>query len=213
MAWVSSSRMPTDAIAFETRDALDRWLKRNHDKQSELWVRVYKKGSGQPSVDWGDCVVAALGWGWIDGQRKSLDEASFLQRLTPRRPRSSWSKKNCAHAEGLIAAGRMHAPGLAQVEAARRDGRWDHAYAGSADMTIPDDFVAALKKNAAAKKFYATLDRRNLFAIYHRVHTAKKLETRAKTINAIVDRLARGKPFHETRSVALARPHRASASS
>lgn len=90
----------------------------------------------------------------------------------------------------------MHAPGLAHVEAARRDGRWDRAYAGSAEMTIPDDFLAALQKNAAAKKFYASLDRRNLFAIYHRVHTAKKPETRAKRISAIVDRLARGEPFY-----------------
>ncbi len=194
---MSSSRMPTERpIAFETRDAFDDWLKRNHDKQTELWVRIYKKASGKRSVDWGDCVVAALAWGWIDGQRKSLDEASFMQRFTPRRPRSSWSKKNCSLAEGLIADGRMHAPGLAQVEAARRDGRWERAYAGSAEMTIPDDFLAALKKSAAAKKFYATLDRRNLFAIYHRVHNAKKPETRTKRIKAIVDQLARGKAFY-----------------
>jgi uncharacterized protein YdeI (YjbR/CyaY-like superfamily) len=133
--------------------------------------------------------------GWIDGQRKAIDEVSFMQRLTPRRPRSSWSKKNCALAESLIADGRMHAPGLAQVEAARRDGRWERAYAGSAEMTIPDDFLAALKENVAAKIFYATLDRRNLFAIYHRVHSAKKPETRTKRIHVIVDQLARGKPL------------------
>lgn len=189
--------MPVDApIAFATREALERWLKRNHDQRSELWVRIYKKGSGTPSVDWADCVVASLAWGWIDGQKKSLDDVSYLQRLTPRRPRSSWSKKNCQLAEQLIAEGRMQAPGLLQVEAARRDGRWEHAYAGSAQMVIPDDFLAALEKKAAAKKFYATLNRRNLFAIYHRLHSAKKPETRTRRIAAIVEQLARGEPFH-----------------
>jgi uncharacterized protein YdeI (YjbR/CyaY-like superfamily) len=185
-----------EPIAFETREALERWLKRNHDKQSELWVLIYKKASGTPSLDWADCVVAALAWGWIDGQKKSHDDVSYLQRITPRRARSGWSKKNCQLAEQLIADGRMQPPGLAQVEAARRDGRWEQAYAGSAQMVIPDDFLAALQKNAAAKKFYATLDRRNLFAIYHRLHTAKKPETRSKRIAAIIAQLAQGKPFH-----------------
>jgi uncharacterized protein YdeI (YjbR/CyaY-like superfamily) len=186
--------MPVDApIAFETREALERWLKRHHDERTELWVVVFKKASGTPSVDWDGCVVAALAWGWIDGQKKSLDEGSYLQRLTPRRSRSSWSKRNCQLAEQLIADGRMQAPGLAQVQAARRDGRWDQAYAGSAQMEIPDDFLAALETNAAAKTFYATLNRRNLFAIYTRLHSAKKPETRSRRIAAIVEQLAQNK--------------------
>lgn len=182
--------------AFETTEKLEAWLRANHATEKELWVRMYKKGSGTPSVDWNDCVIAALCWGWIDGQRKSLDEVSFLQRLTPRRPKSSWSKKNCEHVERLINEGRMQPAGLTHVEAARADGRWDKAYAGSAAMVIPDDFLDALKKNAAAKKFFATLDRRNLFAIYHRVETAKRLETRTKRITAIIAQLASGKAFH-----------------
>lgn len=187
---------PAEPRPFKTPAALETWLRANHATSRELWIRIFKKDSGTPSVDWNDCVVAALAWGWIDGQRRSLDDVSFLQRVTPRRPRSGWSKKNCAHAERLIAEGRMQAPGLAQVEAARGDGRWEKAYAGPADMVIPDDFLKALRRNAAAKKFFATLDRRNLFTIYHRLHTAKRPETRTKRISDIVAQLALGKRFH-----------------
>jgi uncharacterized protein YdeI (YjbR/CyaY-like superfamily) len=184
------------ALAFKTPRDLELWLKENHATETELWVRVYKKGSGTPSVDWNDMVVAGICWGWIDGQRKTLDEISFVQRMTPRRARSNWSKRNCAHAERLIAEGRMQPAGLAHVQAARRDGRWESAYAGSSEMVIPDDFLAALKKSAAAKKVFATLNRQNLFAIYHRLHTAKRPETRTKRIAAMVAQLASGKPFH-----------------
>lgn len=187
---------PDDARAFETADQLDAWLRANHESERELWVRIYKKQSGVPTVTWDDCVVVSIVWGWIDGQRKSLDETSFLQRLTPRRSKSNWSKRNREHAERLIAEGRMQPSGLAHVEAARQDGRWEQAYAGSAEMVIPDDFLAALEKNRAAKRFFATLDRRNLFAIYHRLHTAKRPETRAKRIAAMIADLARGKAFH-----------------
>jgi uncharacterized protein YdeI (YjbR/CyaY-like superfamily) len=188
--------MVTSHLAFETPQQLEDWLSVHHATQAELWVRMYKKGSGTPSVTWEDCVVAALAWGWIDGLRRSLDDVSFVQRLTPRRPKSSWSKKNCEHAERLIAAGRMQPAGLLQVEAARQDGRWEQAYAGSAEMVIPDDFMIELDKSPAAKAFYATLDRRNLYAIYHRVQTAKRAETRQKKIAAIVAQLALGKRFH-----------------
>lgn len=182
--------------AFKTPADLHEWLEKNHATKSELWVRMFKKDSGKPSVDWNDCVLVALAWGWIDGQRKSLDDVSFLQRLTPRRPKSNWSKKNCELAERLIAERRMQPAGLAHVEAARQDGRWDRAYAGSSQMEIPEDFLEALRKNRAAKKFFDTLDRRNLFAIYHRLHTAKREETRKKRIVDMVARLALGKAFH-----------------
>lgn len=182
--------------SFATADQLDAWLKKHHATEKELWIRMFKKDSKTPSVDWNDCVVTAIAWGWIDGQRKSLDEVSFLQRLTPRRPRSNWSKKNCEHAERLIAEGRMQPAGLLHVQAARADGRWDQAYAGSSEMVIPDDFLEALKKSAAAKKFFATLNRQNLFAIYHRLQTAKRPETRKKRIEAIIAQLASGKAFH-----------------
>ncbi len=195
----------TDHRAFPAFDDLDAWLRANHDRASELWVRIYKKSSGTPSVDWNDCVLAALTWGWIDGHKRSLDAASFLQRLTPRRPKSSWSKRNQAHAERLIAEGRMQPGGLAQVKAAKADGRWERAYAGSATMVMPDDFLAALKKDRAALKFYQTLDRANLYAIYHRLVTASRAQTRAGRITAIVARLARGEVFHERTKKAEAR--------
>lgn len=182
--------------AFKTPAELEKWLAANHKTETELWVRMFKKGSGTPSVDWNDCVIAALSWGWIDGIRKSHDEVSFIQRFTPRRAKSSWSKKNRDHAERLISEGRMQPSGLAHVEAARKDGRWDNAYAGSADMVIPEDFLAALKKSAAAKKFYDTLNRQNLFVIYHRLHSAKREDTRKKRIADMVARLARGEAFH-----------------
>jgi uncharacterized protein YdeI (YjbR/CyaY-like superfamily) len=185
-----------EARSFETRDQLEEWLKSNHETKRELWVRIFKKETGTPSVTWNDCVVAALAWGWIDGQRKSFDEVSFLQRLTPRRAQSNWSKRNREHAERLIAEGRMQPSGLAHVDAARQDGRWEQAYSGSSEMVIPDDFLEELQKNPAAKKFFATLDRRNLFVIYHRLQTAKRLETRKKRIASMLAELARGKAFH-----------------
>ena len=177
--------------SFKTPGQLEAWLKRNHHRERELWVRIFKKDSGTPTVTWDDCVVAALTWGWIDGQRQSLDDVSFLQRLTPRRPRSNWSKRNREHAERLIAEDRMQPSGLAHVQAAREDGRWERAYSGSAEMVIPDDFLEALRKNRAAKRFFATLDRRNLYAIYHRLETVKRLETRKKKITDTVAQPAR----------------------
>lgn len=194
--WGRIGWMPSEPKSFATLAELDAWLKKNHAKESELWVRMFKKGSGTPSVDWGDCVIAGLTWGWIDGQRKTFDEVSFIQRITPRRAKSTWSKKNREHAERLIAEGRMQPAGLAHVEAARADGRWDAAYAGSAEMEIPEDFLKELKKNHAAAAFFATLNRQNLFAIYHRLHNAKRPETRAKRVMAIIAQLAEGKAFH-----------------
>lgn len=177
---------------FEAPEQLHAWLRVNHASESELWVRIFKKGSGQRSVTWDDCVVAAIAWGWIDGQRKSLDDTSFLQRLTPRRARSNWSQKNVQHAERLIAQGRMQAAGLAHVEAARSDGRWATAYAGSATMVMPEDFLAALQQDPAALAFYATLKRQQLFTIYYRLISVKRAETREKRMVEILAKLARG---------------------
>jgi uncharacterized protein YdeI (YjbR/CyaY-like superfamily) len=185
-----------DALAFTSPAQLEEWLRANHATQRELWVRILKKETGAPSVTWEDCVVASIAWGWIDSQKRSLDATSFLQRLTPRRAGSNWSKKNCEHAERLISEGRMQPSGLIHIEAARRDGRWERSYAGSADMVIPDDFLRELEKSPAAKRFFDTLNRANLFAIYHRIHTAKREETRARKITEIIARLASGKAFH-----------------
>jgi uncharacterized protein YdeI (YjbR/CyaY-like superfamily) len=187
---------PRASRAFKARAHLERWLKSKHASEPELWVRIFKKASGTPSVTWNDCVLAAIAWGWIDGLKNALDDESYLQRLTPRRPKSNWSKKNREHAETLIAEGRMQPAGLKHVDAAKKDGRWEKAYAGSAEMEIPADFLAALGKNAAAKKFFEALDRRNLYSIYHRLHTAKRAETRVKRLGDIITKLARGEAFH-----------------
>jgi uncharacterized protein YdeI (YjbR/CyaY-like superfamily) len=124
-------RMLHSYLAFETPEQLERWLQSNHASEQVLWIRIFKKASGTATVTWDDCVVAALAWGWIDGQRKSLDDVSFLQRMTPRRPKSNWSRRNTEHVERLIASGRMQPAGLAHVEAARQDGRWDKARTNS----------------------------------------------------------------------------------
>ena len=176
---------------FETHEQLHTWLQANHASETELWVRIFKKATGQPSVTWDDCVVAAIAWGWIDGVRKALDDTSFLQRLTPRRARSNWSQKNVQHAERLIAQGRMQAAGLAQVEAARSDGRWATAYAGSATMVMPEDFLAVLQQDTEAYAFYATLKRQQLFTIYYRLTSAKRPETRQKRMAEMLAKLGR----------------------
>lgn len=177
---------------FETPEQLHAWLRQHHASETELWVRIYKKATGKASVTWDDCVVTAIAWGWIDGLRKSLDDISFLQRLTPRRARSNWSQKNVRHAERLIEQGRMQAAGLAHVEAARSDGRWASAYAGATAMVMPEDFLAALQQDPAAHAFYATLKRQHLFTIYHRLQSAKRPETRQKRMAELLVKLGRG---------------------
>ena len=185
-----------NALAFECSADLADWLAKNCEANSELWVRIYKAGSGWPSVTWTDCVVEAIRVGWIDGLKQSGDENSYLQRLTPRRAGSNWSAKNRGHADRLIAEGSMTPAGLAHVEAARADGRWETAYEGSATMAIPQDFLVALKALPAAEAFFHTLDRRNLYPIYYRLQTAKRPETRARRMQVILDQLARGERFH-----------------
>lgn len=187
----------SESIAFESEAALEEWLREHHATKTELWVRMYKKKTGKPSVDWKGCVVACLCWGWIDGIKKSIDDVTFVQRLTPRRPKSIWSKINCAHAERLIAEGRMQPPGLAQVEAAKNDGRWERAYGGFKEMVAPADFLAALEENPEALAFYRTLNQKNLYAIYYRLSTVKKPETRARKVANFVEQMARRERFHE----------------
>lgn len=183
-------------LAFKYAAALGDWLAVHHDGQGELWVRIFKAGSGVPSVTGADCVVEAIRFGWIDGQKLPFDEKSFLQRLTPRKPKSNWSARNREHADRLIAEGRMTPAGLAHVEAAKADGRWESAYAGSAAMTIPEDFLEALRSRPAAKAFFDTLDRKNLYPIYYRLQTAKRPETRARRMARILELLDRGERFH-----------------
>ena len=187
---------PISHLSFPDSQALGEWLAENHTRTQELWVRIYKSNSGKTSVTWTDCAVEAIRFGWIDGQKKPLDEGSYLQRLSPRRPGSNWSSKNRKHAEQLIQEGRMMPAGLAHVSAAQKDGRWENAYAGSADMELPEDFLMALSRLPKANAFFATLNRQNLFAIYYRLHTAKKPETRAKRMAQILSLLEQETKLH-----------------
>ncbi|MBI1417277.1 MAG: hypothetical protein GC146_08655 [Limimaricola sp.] len=187
---------PTDPLTFATAEDLDHWFDLNGASATQLWVRLYKVATGIPSVTWEDCIRAALRVGWIDGIRKSEGADSYILRLTPRKPRSVWSQRNRDWAETLIAEGRMTAAGLAQVEAARADGRWDAAYAGSKTMEIPADFLAELAKHPKAQAQYQTLNRQNLYAIYYRVTSAKTDKTRAARIARLIKTLNDGGKFH-----------------
>lgn len=186
--------MTTEPKAFETIEDLESWLSGNHDTESELIVRLYKVQSGIPSITWDELVQGILCWGWIDGIKRSYDAVSYTQRITPRKPRSSWSKRNVAHVERLIAEGRMQPSGLAHVEAAKADGRWDAAYAGPADMVIPPDFLAALDAVPEARATYDGLASGWRYSIYHALHSAKKPETRLARMERMIARMADGLP-------------------
>lgn len=181
---------------FQSAKAFEGWLKKNQAACDGLWLQIAKRGAKEPSVTYPEAVEIALCWGWIDGQKKSLDAQHFLQRFTPRRARSIWSKVNVDKAEALLAAGRMQAPGLAQMEAAKADGRWARAYDGARTSTVPEDLLAALEAEARAKAFFATLNASNRYAVLWRIQTAVKAETRARRIAQLVEMLARGETLH-----------------
>jgi uncharacterized protein YdeI (YjbR/CyaY-like superfamily) len=170
-------------------------MRANHAREAELWLKIHKKDSGLPTVTSAQALDVALCWGWIDGIRKAFDEHSFLQRYTPRRPRSIWSQINRDHVARLIAAGRMTPHGRRQVDAARADGRWDAAYApirSASDATIPDDLRAAIEASPRARKTFRTLTRINLFGLAFRTNSMKTPAGRARKIAALVAMLARG---------------------
>lgn len=181
--------VPKDPHAFANRDELDAWLRAHHETATELWVRIFKKATGRPTVSWEDLVEVALCWGWIDGQRRSFDDESFVQRLSPRRAKSTWSTKNRDTALRLIAEGRMQPAGQAHVTAAKADGRWEQAYAGPATMEMHEDFVRALDRAPAAKAQFAKLKRSEVFSIYHGIQTARRAETRARRIEKAIELL------------------------
>jgi uncharacterized protein YdeI (YjbR/CyaY-like superfamily) len=176
---------------FEHQKAWDAWLIDNHHTSPGVWLQLAKKASGVKSVTYDEAVEAALCHGWIDGQKKALDAAAWLQKFTPRGAKSLWSKINRDRAEGLIASGRMRPAGLAAVESARKDGRWAAAYDSPSGATVPPDFQAALDRNKKAKAFYAKLESRNTYAILWRIQTAKKAETRARRIQEFIAMLER----------------------
>ena len=176
---------------FKSQKEWEAWLERHHDTPGVL-LKFAKKSSGIPSVTYPEAVDSALCFGWIDGLTRSIDESWYLQRFTPRTSTSNWSKINRQKAEAFIAQGRMRPSGLRAVEVAKANGRWEKAYEGQREMTVPDDLAKALKKNAKARKFFETLDRRTRFAILYRIHDAKKPETRARRIEDFIARLDAG---------------------
>jgi uncharacterized protein YdeI (YjbR/CyaY-like superfamily) len=179
-------------IAFESPAAWEDWLAREHGSQKGVWIKIAKKATNIPTVTHLEALDVALCCGWIDGQRKPFDEQWFLQRFTPRRPRSSWSKVNRDNVARLLAAGRMQPAGLAEVERAKADGRWEAAYDPASAATVPPELQQALDANPAAAAFFATLNSRNRFAILYRVQEAKRPETRAGRIEKFVAMLAAG---------------------
>jgi uncharacterized protein YdeI (YjbR/CyaY-like superfamily) len=188
---------PAAPHRFRDRRAWEAWLRTHHASSEGVWLQLAKAGAAEPGLSYAEAIEAALCWGWIDGQKKGLDAQSFLQRFTPRRARSLWSKINRAKAEALIADGRMQPAGQAEIERARADGRWDEAYDGARTSAVPEDLQAAFARNERAAAFFATLDGANRYAVLWRVQTAKKPETRAKRIETLVQMLARGEKIHE----------------
>ena len=183
-------------IHFKSQKELERWLYKNHSKCEGIWIRLFKKDSGVKSVGWLDAVEAGLCYGWIDGQAKGYDDQSWLQRFTPRRAKSIWSKKNTEHVDRLTKLGRMQPAGLAAVECAKADGRWAKAYDSPSRMEVPDDLLKALQKNKKAKAFFESLNKTNKYAITWRLQTAKKPETREKRLQAILDMLKNRQKLH-----------------
>jgi len=191
--------MPIDdlpIVFFESPAQWAEWLAAHHAEASGVWLRMFKKGTGIPSVTYAEALDEALCYGWIDGQKNKYDDQSWLQRFTPRRAKSIWSKINTGHVERLINAGKMKAAGIKEIEAAKHDGRWQKAYDSHKNMTMPEDFLKELEKDAPARAFFETLDKTNLYAIAFRLQTAKKAETREKRMKAILEMLAKGEKLH-----------------
>ena len=185
-----------EPLRFATARAFEAWLRQNHASSEGVWLLIAKAGADEPTVTHAHAVEVALCHGWIDGQKKALDEQHWLQRFTPRRARSLWSKVNRERAEALIAAGRMQPSGMAEVERAQGDGRWHAAYDGPRTAVVPPDLQAALDAQPEARNFFAQLDGANRYAVLWRVQTAKRAETRARRIEALVEMLARGEKIH-----------------
>lgn len=183
-------------LLFSSQAEWHDWLEANHPRPQGVWLKHAKKASGKQSVSYDQAVEAALCYGWIDSQKQAYDNEYFLQKFTPREPKSIWSKVNVAKAEALIKTGRMQPAGLAAVEAAKADGRWAAAYDSASTSKVPDDFAAALELNPKAKEFFESLNRANVYAITWRIQTAKKPETRAARIKKFISLLNNGEKLH-----------------
>ena len=185
--------LPT--LPFESKKKFAEWLAKNHDKSAGAWLKLAKKATGIPSVTYQEALDVALCYGWIDGQKGSFDDKYFLQKFTPRRPKSIWSKINVEKVERLVASGEMKPSGLKAVESAKQDGRWAAAYASQKNISVPADFQSALEKNKKAKAFFESLTSARRYSFLFRIETAKKAETREKRIIQFVEMLANGEMF------------------
>jgi uncharacterized protein YdeI (YjbR/CyaY-like superfamily) len=183
-------------IAFATQQDWEEWLKEHHGDTRGVWLKIAKKDAGIPSVSYPEALEEALCYGWIDGQKATFDAHYYLQKFTPRRPKSIWSKVNCDKVAALLASGRMQAAGIRQVELAKADGRWEAAYDSQSKMTVPDDFQQELDNNEKAKEFFNTLNSVNRYAILFRIQTAKKPETRSARISKFIEMLSNNQKIY-----------------
>ncbi|MDX2775971.1 YdeI/OmpD-associated family protein [Streptomyces caniscabiei] len=185
-----------ETLFFENADMWDEWLAKHVDRQEGVLLKFAKKSSGITSLDYAGALDVALCYGWIDGQSKSIDDTYYLQKFTPRRPRSLWSRRNIEKVEALIKAGRMKAPGFAAIEAAKADGRWEAAYASPKNATVPIELEAALDANPKAKAFFETLNKTNRYAVIWRIATARTEKTRIARTEKLIAMLEAGETFH-----------------
>jgi len=186
--------LPTHS--FQSQQDWDAWLEEHHADARGVWLKIAKKATGVASVSHAEALEVALCYGWIDGQRARLDDTHFLQKFTPRRARSGWSRVNVEKVSALIAEGKMQPAGLREVERAQADGRWDAAYDPQSAITVPEDLQHELDANPAAQTFFKTLDSRNRYAILYRIQTAKKAETRSARIQKFLAMLAHGQKIY-----------------
>lgn len=190
----NTDRLPISS--FETQQDWETWLEEHHANTEGIWLKIAKKEASIPSVNYAQALDSAICYGWIDGQKASFDDKYWLQKFTPRRSKSAWSKVNCDKATALIAEGRMQPAGLWQVELAKADGRWDAAYESQSKISISPDLQSELDKNQKAKDFFSTLDSRNRYAILYRIQTAKKPETRSARIRKFIEMLSRNETIY-----------------
>lgn len=183
-------------IAFKDKGEFEAFLKENHEKVPGIWVKFAKKKSGVSGISYDEALEVALCYGWIDGQAASFDEIYSLVKFTPRGPRSIWSKRNIGIVEKLIKEKKMRTPGLLKIQEAKKDGRWERAYGGSADAVIPEDFLREVKKDKKACEFFQTLNKSNLFVIYYRLQTAAKPEARERRMIVILEMMKENKKFY-----------------
>ena len=186
----------TPIIEFKTAKTFETWLAKNHENSNGIWVKIFKKDSGQKTISYAEALDIALCYGWIDSKKQSYDEQAWLQKFSPRKAKSIWSKINTRHVERLIKEGRMKPAGLKAIERAKIDGTWEKAYDSPSKITIPEDFLKELGKNKKAHAYFQGLNKTNLFSIGFRLQTAKKQETREKRMKSILEMLAKGEKFH-----------------